>query len=251
MQIDLHFGDCVAWLKSLPDRYADMVFMDPPYGHNNNNNGDLIQRWEAALGRGPMQAARKIENDGREATPLLAEVLKELVRVLKPGACCCCCCCGGGGPDPQFARWSLLIDSLFDFKQMVIWDKGKMGMGWHYRRSYETVLVAHRKGGKPFWFDDGHKVENVIRPGDYGIKKIIPRKAQHPTEKPVALAAHFIRLHTQPGMTVIDPFLGSGSTGEAAIKLGRNFAGAELDEQFFKQAGSRLNSLTGELLAAV
>ena len=122
----------------------------PPYGHN-TNNGDLIARREAALGRGDYDAKRDnrpIANDGPEANELFRAVLPEFVRLLKPGGCCCCCC-GGGGPDPQFARWSLWMDGTpgLKFKQMVVWDKGPMGMGWHYRRSYETVLVAQRKGG--------------------------------------------------------------------------------------------------------
>ena len=54
-------------------------------------------------------------------------------------------CVLGGGPDPQFARWSLWMNEVFNFKQMVVWDNGPMGMGWHYRRSYETVLVGTKR----------------------------------------------------------------------------------------------------------
>ena len=67
---------------------------------------------------------------------------------------------------------------------MVIWDKGKMGMGWHYRRSYETVLVAQKRGGPCKWYDESHKIENIIRPGDYGIRKIIPTIARMTTTTP-------------------------------------------------------------------
>jgi len=163
--------------------------------------------------------------------------------------CCCCCCCGGGGPDPQFARWSLWLDEFLAFKQMVVWDKGRMGLGWHYRRSYETVLVAQKSKGKCHWFDRSKKIENVIRPGDYGIKKIIPRKDQHPTEKPVALARHFMRLHTRPRHLVLDPFMGRGWAGLAAIELGRRFVGIELDEEHFDHAAARLRAAWKEKLA--
>ena len=150
--------------------------------------------------------------------------------------------CCAGGPDPQFARWSLWIDELLDFKQMVVWDKGPMGMGWHYRRSYETVLVAQRPGAACKWFDDSHRIENIIRPGMLDRNKIIPLLDNHPTEKPESLSAWFINLHTQPGDIVLDCFAGSGSTLSAARKMGRQFIGCELDYQFYDMARKRLQN---------
>ena len=245
MPIDSQYSlaqfDCFEILTTIPDNSIDLIFTDPPYGHN-NNNGDLIDRREEALGKEKKDKPRPILNDGPEANDLVRKLFQEAARVLKPGCCCCCCCCGGGGPDPQFARWSLWIDEVLDFKQMVVWDKGPMGMGWHYRRSYETILVAQKRGAACHWFDDSHKIENIIRPGDYGIRKIIPNADQHPTQKPVALAAHFIRLHTQPGEKVLDPFMGSGSTGVACMELNRRFVGIELDPGFFEMAKKRIST---------
>ena len=233
----LYQGDALEVLPEIGGALVHMVFTDPPYGHN-NNDGDLIHAREAALGLAPKHGSdhpRPIANDGPEAEELFKAVLPELNRVLASKGCCCCCCCCGGGPDPMFARWSLALDEVFDFKQMVIWDKGPMGMGWHYRRSYETVLVAEKRGGSR-WFDESDKIENIIRPGQYGIKKIIPNRHEHPTAKPPELARHFIRLHTQSGETVLDPFMGAGSTGEAALGIQRKFIGVELDEHWFDVA---------------
>ena len=232
----LYLGDCLEILPTLPAASAHMVMTDPPYGHN-NNNGDLIHKREAALGLAPTCESnpRPIANDGAEANEIFQACLPELNRLLAAKGCCCCCCCGGGGPDPQFARWSLWMDEIFQFKQMVVWDKGPMGMGWHYRRSYETVLVAEKRGGSR-WFDETGKIENIIRPGQYGIRKIIPGRDDHPTPKPPALAAHFIRLHTEPGDTVFDPFMGRGWTGIAAAGLGRGFVGIEIDIEHFDHA---------------
>ena len=229
-------------LDRVGERAAGMIFTDPPYGHG-NNDGDLISNREAALGRGSGHAPRPIANDASEddADALFELVLAQAPRVLSGGGCCCCCCCcGGGGPDPQFARWAMRMNHMLDFKQMVVWDKGKMGLGWHYRRSYETVLVGAVRGGKHRWFDTSGKVENIIRPGDYGIRKIIPNANEHPTRKPVALAAHFIRLHTRAGETVLDPFMGSGTTGVAALREGRSFIGIELERRWFEQACARI-----------
>ena len=238
----LYLADCREVLASMPANSIDMVFTDPPYGHN-NNDGDLIQNREAALGQKiskKIAAARPIMNDGKEAHVLVQEVFPLLNTVIAPGCCCCCCC--GGGPDPSFARWSLWIDEAIGFKQMVIWDKGPMGMGWHYRRSYETVLVAEKPGAACRWFDTSCQIENIIRPGYRGIKKIRPNADEHPTAKPWQLAAHFIQLHTQPGHVVLDPFMGAGSTAEAAIRLGRKFIGIELDPHWFAHSVERVRA---------
>ena len=113
-------GDCLDILPTLEAKSVQMIFTDPPYGHNNNNNGDLISKREAALGRGnyvPERDNRPIANDGVEANDLVQAAFKESARALVPGGVCCCCCCGGG-PDPQFARWSLWLDEALDFKQV-------------------------------------------------------------------------------------------------------------------------------------
>ena len=243
----LYLGDCLEILPTLAK--VEMIFTDPPYGHN-NNDGDLIHAIESAIPKRARRGIngevltntdpRPIANDGPEANELFKTVLQELNRVLVSKGCCCCCG-GGGGPDPQFARWSLWLDEVFDFKQMVIWDKGPIGMGWHYRRSYETVLVAEKRGGSR-WFDETGKIENIIRPGQYGIRKIIPDALEHPTPKPPALAAHFINLHTQRGETVLDPFMGRGSTGVAALGIGRRFVGIELDEHWFNLSCERITN---------
>jgi modification methylase len=238
-------GEAIETLLTFPDNSIDFIFTDPPYGHNNNNNGDLISRREAALGKGDYQPERDnipIMNDGVEANELFRDALPEMHRVLVPGGCCCCCC-GGGGPDPQFARWSLWMDEVFEFKQMVVWDKGPIGMGWHYRRSYETVLVSQKKGAACKWYDKTQRIENIIR----HITKIIPQKNNHPTEKPERLAAHFINLHTEAGDIVLDPFSGAGSTLLAAKHNGRNYIGIELDEKWHTEASRKLHNDTDEL----
>jgi DNA modification methylase len=125
---------------------------------------------------------------------------------------------------------------------MVVWDKGPMGMGWHYRRSYETVLVAQKPGAACKWHDVTDSVENIIRPGTNGIRKIIPQADDHPTPKPVALAAHFIRLHTQPGDLVLDPFAGRGWVGQACIALGRRYIGIEIDAEHYGFGVTKLDS---------
>ncbi len=243
----LILADCRDVLPTLAAGSVDFIFTDPPYGHNNNNN-DLIHRREAALGRLPCgedtPLGRPIANDGAEANELVRWFFKAAERLLSPGCCCCCCCCGGGGPDPQFARWSLWLDEALGFKQMVVWDKGPMGMGWHYRRSYETILVGEKPGAACRWHDTSNAVENVIRPGK--INKIIPAADQHPTAKDPSLPLHFIRLHSQRGEIVLDPFMGAGSTMQAALHSGRRFIGVEVDPRWFDDCCRTAERIAGQ-----
>lgn len=63
---------------------------------------------------------------------------------------------------------------------------------------------------------------------------------KHPTEKPVSLMKELVRYFTNPGDTIFDPFMGAGSTGVAAIELGRNFIGIEKNRAFYEEAERRL-----------
>jgi DNA modification methylase len=240
----LYNCDCIEFMRSLDAGSVDLVLTDPPYGHNNNNN-DMIANWEAIYGginkvkKVNKSEYRPILNDGPEANDIFIKCAKLYADILKPGACCCCCCCGGG-PDPQFARWSLWLDKYVPFKMMVVWDKGPMGMGHHYRRSWECVLVAQKSGAACKWHDTSKRIENIIRPGQHGIKKIIPSKEQHPTVKPVPLMGHFIHLHTEENDLVFDPFAGSGTTAVACEQLNRRWIACELDKEYCEIAKKRI-----------
>lgn len=235
--VTLYHGDARDILPTLAAESVDFIFTDPPYGHN-NNNGDLAHRREAALGVLPPGATapegRPIANDGPEANGLVRWFYGEADRLLKKGCCCCCCCAGGGGPDPQFARWSLWMDEAIGFKQMVVWDKGGLGMGWHYRRNYEVVLVGEKPGAACKWYG-GNSTANVVRfPG------IKPQEHDHPTPKPLQLPEWFMQLHSAPGDLVLDPFTGGGTTLRAAKNLGRRAIGIEIDERWCEMTAQRL-----------
>ena len=257
---EVYHGDCFKRLADLPDKSVTLILTDPPYGHN-NNDGDLQQFREAACKRETerrkkrgvkfqtINTARPIDGDTPEENEaLIKHIFSEAARVLNDTAsCCCCCCCAGGGPDPQFARWSLWMDSVLHFDQQVIWDKGGLGMGWRYRRALECVLVAHRKGGRLSWYDNSGAIPNIIRPGWNGIKRVLINEGTHPTQKPVELFELFIRLHTKPGDLVVDPFCGSGSSGVAAKKLGRSWLGCDTDIRWVEMTRRRLAATTSRL----
>ena len=92
--ITLYCGDARAIVPQLANHSIDLIFTDPPYGHN-NNDGDLIHNREKALGVSTTeQSARPIANDGfDEANELVKWLFREAKRLLRMGGCCCCCCC--------------------------------------------------------------------------------------------------------------------------------------------------------------
>ena len=76
------------------------------------------------------------------------------------------------------------------------------------------------------------------------VNKIDKEKYNHPTIKPVPLMEKFVINHTKEGDTILDPFMGSGSTGVACKQNNRNFIGIELDQTYFDTAANRINSIT-------
>lgn len=126
------------------------------------------------------------------------------------------------------------MDDIIGFQQAVVWDKGGLGMGIHYRRSYEFVLIA--QNGSPSWrWNGGHNESNV-----WHISKILPSINQHPTQKPVELMREILRVHSNEGDLVLDPFCGSGTTCVAAKQMGRRYIGVELDPTFYAMAQKRV-----------
>jgi len=218
---------------------VEMIWTDPPYGHA-NHDGD----WNARLNDHRGIEGQPIENDKPdEMRAVVGGMLTQASRVLRKDCCCCCCCCGGGGPKPTFAWVATRMDSNgLDFFHSVIWDKVNPGLGWRYRRQHEMVMVAHRTGGKLAWNDDYPAQSNVMR-----ISK--PRDNSHPNIKPAELVQRFVQQHTKPNETVLDPFMGSGTTGIACIRTGRNFIGIEKDPKHFATACDRIaREIDGQLL---
>ncbi len=107
-------------------------------------------------------------------------------------------------------------DELFLLANGVVTHNCKIGMGYHYRARYECIL----------FFEKGKRKLN-----DLGIADIVeaPRiSGGYPAEKPSAVSEVLVRQSTEPGQLVIDPFMGSGSVGVAAVTAGRMFAGNDL-----------------------
>jgi len=224
-------GDCIKVMSTLRAESVNMIWTDPPYGHN-NHDGDFNSRLNEKRGI----VDKPIANDGADDMRRIVDgMLAQAVRLMPQDCCCCCCCCcGGGGPRPTFAWLAERMDTAgLTFFHSVIWDKNNPGLGWRYRRQHEMVMVAHRDGGKLQWADGAAACGNILQVSP-------PRERKHPNEKPIRLVDGFIQRHTAREDVVLDPFMGSGTTLVACAKLGRKGIGIEIDPDYFDIAVERV-----------
>lgn len=118
----------------------------------------------------------------------------------------------------------------FEFHNLLIWDKITATPNRWYMKNAEFTGFFYK--GKAQAINDCSSMSC--------IRLAHTDDSDHPTEKPVSLMELYIRNSTQPGDIVLDPFMGSGSTGVAAIRAGRGFIGIELDERWFSVAARRI-----------
>jgi adenine-specific DNA-methyltransferase len=217
----LHQGDCLEYLQSMESNSVDAVMTDPPYGKGYHDGGPpnvAGTKWRGVA----------IAGDKRADTRFVEEVS----RVLKVG-----------GAFYMFSQWmveSVWIDAIreagMNVRNRIIWAKPHWGMGdprTTYGPQHETILFAskgrHELKGKrcgDVWVDNS---TSAFRRGRV-----------HPNQKPVELMVKAIERSTSPGDTVLDPFMGSGTTGVACARTGRNFIGVEIEESYFEIARRRM-----------
>lgn len=199
-------ADAVAWLQTVASESADLVITDPPY--------ESLEKHRAIGTTTRLKHSKASSNDWFSIFPnkRFPELFREIFRVLKRNAHFYLFC----DPETAFVAKPLGEAAGFKFWKPIVWDKKRIGMGYHYRSRYEFVL----------FFEKGKRKLN-----DLGIPDIIevPRiRAGYPAEKPAEVSEVLVRQSTQVGDLVVDPFMGSGSVGVAAVRHGRNFAGADL-----------------------
>jgi site-specific DNA-methyltransferase (adenine-specific) len=135
----------------------------------------------------------------------------------------------------DWRQWPTLVGVLescnYRVQNMVVWDKGQFGMGNGFRNQHE--LICHAAKGVPTIHN--RATSNVIK-----SQRIDPETIGHPSPKPDGLLAAIIAVVAPPGGTVLDPFMGAGSTLRGAVATGRKAIGIERDERYCEIAANRL-----------
>ena len=216
--------DAVAWLRRLPSSSVDLVISDPPY--------ESLEKHRAIGTTTRLTHSKASSNDWFKVFPnsRFPELFAEVYRVLRRNRHFYMFC----DAETMFVAKPLAEEAGFRFWKPIVWDKMKIGMGYHYRARYEFILFFER--GK-------RKLNNLSVPDILEQPRIW---RGYPTEKPVGLAETLIMQSSLPGEVVIDPFIGAGSSGVAAIRGRRIFLGNDQCGEAVEITRRRLIEAGGE-----
>lgn len=231
----LYNGDCLDVLRTLPDKSIDLVLTDPPY------NLGLFMKSRATN----LKAMREnnfveagwdnLDFDGWKES--MGVLFRDCSRVLKTG-----------GSLVMFMSL-MKVESViamaqevgFYYKTTGVWHKTNpmpRNMNLHFVNSTEAWLYF-TLGARTGTFNNEGRVLHDHIEGSL-VPSVEKKHGKHPTQKPLYLMEHFVRVLSNEGDVVLDPFMGSGSTGIACKNLGREFIGIEKDEGYFKIAKERM-----------
>lgn len=260
--IELMQGDCLELMKDIPDKSVDLTVTSPPYDNLRSYNGN-IEQW----------SFEKFE-----------AITKELYRVTKQGGVVVWIVAdatvNGSETGTSFRQALHIIDVGFNLHDTMIWNKqncSSVGSMNRYENTFEYMFVFSK--GKPKTSNiikdkpnkrAGEIQSGSIRQRDGSVKKtsnygkkaiekfgrrpnvwnVFPAKSKkerlHPAPFPEQLANDHIVSWSNEGDTVLDCFMGSGTTGKMAVLNGRNFIGMELDEEYFNIAKERIEECRKE-----
>lgn len=227
MVLTLHNDDALKVLKTIPSESIDLIISDVPYPTTSRgSSGTMGGYW-----KGDMAKSGKIfENNSVKPS----DYLPDLYRVLKDGTHCYI-----------MINHINLIEMLneatkvgFKFVKSLIWDKGNKICGRYYMNAYEYVLFFRKGRDRPI---NNCGTSDIL---SIPVKKLKDKDGHnlHDTEKPIELMKILIENSSDPGDTVLDPFMGIGSTGVACSQCNRNFIGCEIDEHYFSIAKMRMDN---------
>ena len=213
--------DAVRWLRDQPSESIDLLITDPAY--------ESLEKHRAVGTTTRLKHSKASSNDWFRIFPnaRFGELFAEAYRVLRRNTHFYLLC----DAETMFVAKPEAEQAGFKFWKPLVWDKRTIGMGYHYRARYEFIL----------FFEKGKR-----RLNDLGIPDVlsVPRvHGGYPAEKPVGVSEILIGQSSQPGDTVADPFMGSGSVGVAALKAGRRFLGNDLNPEAVRLSATRLREL--------
>ena len=220
-------ADAMDWMPS-----ADCVVTDPPYLLESGGctKGGLHERFGGGGVYGNTGEIVPCDIDWADFMPLIFRALKD------PGHAYIMANNRNVQPMLNAAE-----KAGFHFHNLLVWDKITATPNRWYMKNIEFTGFFSR--GCAFPINDCSQKQLVRCPQ--------VDESKHPTEKPVSLMASYILNSTQPGQTVLDPFMGSGTTGVAAVRSGRKFIGIEKDRKFFDMAVERLSTAVDQASFAI
>jgi len=234
--------DYKEWLTSLPDESVDLVITDIPY--------ESLEKYRKIGTTTRLSHSKSSSNEWFGVIPNadLPALCAELYRVLKPKTHCYMFCddetsdfLKKAGQEAGFHCWKRLV-----------WIKERLGMGYHYRASYEFILFFE-KGKKPATpgklFNGTRQLQNRGIADTLSYKSIKDKNA-YPTEKPLLLLDVLVLNSAEEGQVVIDPFMGSGVTGQAAIRNLCRFWGNDISRESLKHARQKIRPEIRSILRA-
>jgi len=231
---ELYLGDSYQIIKNIATSSVDLILTDPPYNVAKYSTGNI-----------KLAGRKEINNDIAEWD--LAEFnphdwIEEFKRILKPTGNIFAFC-----GQNQFGKWHETFDPEFDTFTFMIWHKTNPTPRVRrnsFLNSCEIIVCIWNKRHK--WnFTTQKEMHNFIEaPICMGSERV--KNPHHPTQKPLRVLEHIIRIATDEGDTVFDPFMGVGSTGVAAVKLKRKFVGIEIDPAYFHAAHERIKKVEEE-----
>ncbi len=210
-------ADCLEGLKNMEGEIFDLVLLDPPYfeyvTHHRKAGGD------AKLSQSLVQQSRSDQ----------LEVVRECIKHLKQD------CAFFFFTNWQEAWWFQKEFHTF-LRNEIIWDKGNWAAGdlqGSLANKYEVVFLGTKGSG---WTYNGARIHDIWEIPRVGTSRI------HATEKPVDLYKKCIEIATKPGDFIFDGYVGSASSAIAAMELGRNYLGYEIDSVYYQRAFERINN---------
>ena len=236
-------GDCTdeeVVARMMDGEKADLFVTDPPYGVGYVEKARDMHK----LGYGHSRArlARLIENDARTETDADIGKLLSVVLTLwwtdyvKPGGVFYLCC-PPGNPETTFRN---VISGFCQIRQCIVWIKNNFVIGrqdYHWR--HESILYGWINGAGHYFKEDRTQ-DTVWEESRDSIAKV------HPTMKPVSVLRRMIDNSSRIEETVVDPFLGSGTTLIACEQLGRRCRGVEIEPKYCAVALERWSVATGK-----
>lgn len=213
-ELKLLNGDCLDLMNNIPDESVECIITDPPYFSAMQHSGHKTDISDLLITR-----------------PFYQGLFEQIKRIItKTGSFYWFC------DWETFPFYLSCINDYLPVKNILIWDKLWGRATQYYNFQHEFIIFGTYNSCFP-----GTKHKSIIPfPGwNCGAKKTNGEKV-HPTQKPVELIQLFLSHATKPGDTVLDCFMGSGTTGVACVRDNRNFIGMELQEKYFLIAKERI-----------